>query len=299
MPCMSCKNLEMYNYYGRESNFCRACFEKMFPNAFRRQETFNSAATFKVMHQLSSQQFANAVMKFAVEGEARYCDGTTKYGNEVEGIGADFDKVRFSGTAMNCHAAGMIFTPAIGKRASQAVLGFFASPQQVVCECHTFVLAVYYRALLECLTDTIFDLVFRDMCIEPGVRYRVSNNPLKDVLEDFDVTLDESSIRVGDWVYVANRTSFNTEFKGHPAVGWNLICISEDPRKYIGLGLGNKDGQSLAEILAYLDDEYEKLKKKKAAAEKSTSRHRSNSGGGIDSRKEGSSLAASSTVHDE
>jgi hypothetical protein len=57
------------------------------------------------------------------------------------------------------------------------------------------------------------------------------------VWTEFKVKQDESNILVGDWVYCVNRTDYKTKHPLGNAGGWNLICVSTGPRKYLGFGL--------------------------------------------------------------
>jgi hypothetical protein len=263
---MQCESTDLYVHNGKTSNFCATHFREMFPKAFKR------TAWERDHGPIQQATLDGYVSRFALLGETAYRQKKLQYTSSIDDKSMmsmdEFKKrtsLKLNGQAPNCHATGKKFTPKAS--ANQAVRGFFTGT--TYCECHNFVLAVYYRALLELLGDSKFDRVFKELVIEVSIDFQKNpKNPLWSVLSMFDVEPDGSNVRVGDWVYCVNWSDFSQRHPGGEAVGWNLICVSlttgtKPEPEYVGLGLGDV-GQTPVKGLAWnaieglLDAEYKK-----------------------------------------
>lgn len=243
MPCLQCQEPETY----LDSAFCEAHFRGMFPRAHAKLQQAPD-----MIGALDGPTLVEAVRAAILEAESLYDAGSLCYPDET----AD-DSKKVHGSANGFRTRNMKFTPT-EHRPSAALRKFFGVG--TVCECHSLIIAVYYKALLDVLGDFWFDRAFKGMSIVNGTAYDFTPNPIKDVLATFTVAEDLSNVVVGDWIYVVNRADYKDKHPAGAAGGWNLICTEVGPHKFVGFGLSDKGGESSLElpgILKILKDYYE------------------------------------------
>lgn len=243
MPCLQCQASATY----LDSAFCEAHFSGMFPQAYARLRQAPD-----LVEGIDRPMLASAVRRAIIDAESLYAGGSLCYPDQT----TDPNK-KVHGAANGFQTRNMKFTP-IERRPSVALRKFFGVG--TVCECHSLIIAVYYRALLDVLGDFLFDRAFEDMSIANGTSYEFSPNPIKEVLASFTVAEDLSNVGVGDWVYVVNRADYKDKHPAGAAGGWNLICTEVTPHKFVGFGLSDQGGgasMELPEILKMLKSYYE------------------------------------------
>ena len=239
-----------------DSAFCEAHFKGMFPKAYAKLQQAPG-----LVRGLDNPTLANAVRNAILDAEALYKGGSLCYPDQT----SDENK-KAHGAANGFQTRNMRFTPT-ERRPSIALRKFFGVG--TVCECHSLLIAVYYKALLDVLGDFLFDRAFAGMSIENGMSYEFGNNPIKEVLALFTVKDDLSNVEVGDWVYVVNRADYKDRHPAGAAGGWNLICTEVTPHKFVGFGLSEGSGASsleLPDILKMLKDYYDLPKTKQDLA---------------------------------
>lgn len=235
--CMMCGHSQLLP----GSSFCKGCFPLMFPNATKtlknldkvNPEQFRAmrkkAVTFaeSALENLSAPQLGEAVAKYMLLAEANYRK-TLFYGA---------DKPRcFQGKANGFRATNMmIFDLAAKETPATAIQKFFEG--ETVCECHSLIIAVFYRAVLSLVGDSCFNILFPDIRVEGGAFFLTSKNPIKHAWTEFEVMQDGSNIELGDWVYCVNRSDYKKKHPRGEAGGWNLVCVNLNPRRYLGFGL--------------------------------------------------------------
>jgi hypothetical protein len=128
----------------------------------------------------------------------------------------------------------MGFKMVIGKSATKALDAFFAGTEKrpTICECHSMLVAVYYKAIQEVIGADLFDQCFPDLSISSVLGF--SETPISKLFVGVDY------VGAGDWAVFNNHYNFR---KRHPsdttAQGWNIICMA--PRgepTWLGFGLG-------------------------------------------------------------
>jgi len=240
MPCLQCQAPTTY----LDSAFCEAHFRDMFPRAHAKlQRTDDLIAT------IDAPTLVAAVRQAILTAEDLYKAGSLRYPDETP----DKNK-KVHGAANGFRTRNMKFTPT-DPRPSTSLKKFF--DVGTVCECHSLIIGVYYKALLDVLGDFWFDRAFKDMSIANGTSYDFGPNPLKGIFKSFDVAEDLSNVKVGDWVYVVNRADYKDKHPAGAAGGWNLICTETSPHKFVGFGLSDKGGTAsltLADILKILKE---------------------------------------------
>jgi hypothetical protein len=242
MPCMQCQSSTLY----LDSAFCEAHFRSMFPKAYTKLQEADD-----FIEGIKQADLVNAVCAAILEAEELYRAESLCYPDET-----DDKHKRTHGSANGFSTRNMKFTPT-ESRPSTALRKFFGVG--TVCECHSLIVAVYYKALLDVLGDFWFDRAFKRMCIINGSGFGLLPNPIKDVMDSFPVQEDLFNIAIGDWVYVVNRADYKDKHPAGAAAGWNLICTELNPLKFVGFGLSAKGGTGslgLPEILAILKDYY-------------------------------------------
>jgi hypothetical protein len=245
MPCRRCKSTET------DKNYCAVCAKFFVDTIGNKGEALRAAA-----------------VKFARIGETNYLARHVVYSDQ-----ANNSSNANHGSAFGFRAESKVFTllhPGTGSAAIEK----FVSPidsTQTVCECKTFMLAVYYNAIrtvLEDLHPDLFDCVFTKLTLSPDPGD--DNTILRQYFEIKAIGFDqEMLVRPGDWLYIANPAADYTEVHVAPtggtaqsgaAGGWNLVCVEASPNKYLGLGLTKLGSpapkeQSLVAILEFMNDE--------------------------------------------
>ncbi|HET6151036.1 MAG TPA: hypothetical protein VFH68_26105 [Polyangia bacterium] len=243
MPCRKCKGEEATKPY------CSKC-----------------VALFVSTIKNKGPALQAAAIDFARRGEQSYLDGNVVYSDQAKGADANH------GSAFGFRASSKVFTLLTPGTASISIEKFISpiGSTRTVCECKTFMLAVYYNAIrtvLEDLHPQLFDLVFDKLTLTPDPGDDVR---LKGFFTIKSIAFSqEFLVRAGDWLYVANPSVTYSEVniqvtggKGQSgaAGGWNLVCVSTVPNKYLGLGLTDLSAtapkeQSLSAILDYMYQE--------------------------------------------
>lgn len=164
------------------------------------------------------------------------------------------------GFAEGFDTKSMKFTVHLNSKPSEALAKFFHGTGHVVCECHAFVMAVYFYTVRELLGAEIFDKEFADMDIASKLS---PQSCLYKVLRERRFDGLEASVLKGDWIYISNVPAYKERHPFGNAPGWNLICVSDEtPKRYVGFGLSETSaqtqGKTLDEIKDILTEEYEK-----------------------------------------
>lgn len=144
------------------------------------------------------------------------------------------------GFSLGFNAKNMRFNLSEGWSPTDAVTAFFNC--KTVCECHSLLLGVLYKAVLDCTGTDVFDLIFSKICVENGFYYGMNpNNPIRQALRVLK-NIQEADIGAGDWVYTLNVSDYLKLHPGGAAAGWNLVCVATAPtRLYLGFGLRDPD----------------------------------------------------------
>lgn len=152
------------------------------------------------------------------------------------------------------HLGDYHFRSRDGARASEAVRAMFPTvPGQARTrlECHTMMMAILYRAILETIGDEAFDAAFADgLVIKSG---DIEASGLSDLLVHLPEAKTDDLI-AGDWVYFQNHADYL--FK-HPAGAWqgeNAIYIGRRPHDdaplFSGFGAADlTEGQMVDELV--------------------------------------------------
>jgi hypothetical protein len=209
----------------------------------------------------------SAAIDFARRGERSYLAGNVIYSDQAQGGDANH------GAAYGFRAESKVFTLLKPGTAGSSIEKFISpvATSRTVCECKTFMLAVYYNAIrvvLDELHPDLFDLVFTTLTLSPDPKD--DETILKELFAIRAITFQEEFLlQPGDWLYVANPSVAYTEFHVEPtggkgrsgaAGGWNLVCVSSGPNMYLGLGLtdlkqANPKEQSLDAVLSFMNQE--------------------------------------------
>jgi hypothetical protein len=245
MPCRRCKTTET------DKNYCSTCAKFFVDTINNKGDALRAAA-----------------IKFARTGESNYLAGHVVYSDQAK-KGNDAN----NGSAFGFRAQSKVFT-LLNPGTASAAIEKFVSPidsTKTVCECKTFMLAVYYNAIrvvLEDLHPDLFDCVFTSLTLSPDPGD--DDTILKKYFIIKPIGFDqEMLVRAGDWLYVANPSADYSEFHVSPtggnaqsgaAGGWNLVCVASPPNKYLGLGLTKLGSQapkeqSLVAVLEFMNDE--------------------------------------------
>lgn len=133
------------------SSFCKHCFPLMFPKATKMMKNLDkvSATDFRsiranacnfaegALQNLTVQQLGAAVRRSILSAEADY-RSTLFYPS---------DKPTFTGKANGFKTTGMMcFKAAADETPATAIVKFFQG--ETICECHSLLMAVLYRAIL-------------------------------------------------------------------------------------------------------------------------------------------------------
>ena len=231
--------------------------------------------------QESERQILNMAIMFAGFGEKGYLANKVVYTDSkvlnTNSTGLDQQQTKEAtkhGRAEGFSAVGKKFT-LIGQGAhtpSQAVKTFIFPTTITVCECRTFMSALYCNAariVLNKISPLLFDDVFPTL--------QISSNDDDDVMKFMTfrqiTEKDIAQVMPGDWIWVPNPDPAYRDVQGlglvrsGAASGWNLICVTTLPeRKYIGFGLseGHVQAMTLDEIMAFLQKEANKNKSSKS-----------------------------------
>jgi|HubBroStandDraft_6_1064221.scaffolds.fasta_scaffold87807_2 hypothetical protein len=241
MPCLICNT-------GANTGVCPSCLENICDKA----------------KNLAPEVKDNAV-KFVKTGEASWLSGRVQYSDEAQRGFA-----QHNGQASGFTVKGKNFTLMPNAKASLAVRNFI-NPNEgtpTICECKSFMTAVYYNAVCEALEEIhrgLFDIVFNNLELVAG---KGTDESYLEHLFIIRNVLDESNVTLGDWFYTVSPSEKQTEVhaveglgktnKAGAAGGWNLVCVNvTGTKQYIGLGLSNKElgkvnSLTLDEILEFL-----------------------------------------------
>lgn len=241
MPCLMCESKSLFN----ESAFCVDCYRVMFPKHARNL----------LGEDITTDSVAKAVVKWIWNAEEKY-GKTMMYVQDLTGEEAKNKSLRAKGFQGGMR--GLVPTVL----SSTAIRQFFDG-ELTVCECHSLMMAIYYRALLDLLGDSLFENVFsgQKMTLFTGVGLQFSSvkDPWQGLMSKYNVNEDGSNVQVGDWIYFTNRPDYKAKHPGGAAAGWNVVCVStKDEPRYMGFGLTgvteNEDkraytGRELCQIL--------------------------------------------------
>jgi hypothetical protein len=220
--CWSCHK-ELSGYRG--TNFCKECFATMFPRMMQN-------IRYPSLEGVNHAECAKQVVVWITRAEECH-KSTLFYANDIPDLKMG---LATNGVAKGFTAKYMTFTPVEIVSPSEAIQLFFES--RTICECHSLMTAVFYRAILEVVGAPLFDLAFGGMVVANGLTY-ASDNPLRAVTSTFPIN-GEDDILPGDWVYFVNRSDYKSKHPGGAAGGWNVVCVGTGPRRYVGFGLGSK-----------------------------------------------------------
>ncbi len=258
MPCPRCGNFDSNKY-------CDACVREI---GLKVQE--------------SERQILNMAIMFAGYGERGYLTDKVVYTDskvlKSDATGLNPEETKHAGRhgrAQGFLAQGKKFTLLGGQgnpTPSQAVKTFIFPTTITVCECRTFMSALYCnsaRIILNKISPLLFDDVF------PALK--ISSDDDDDVMKFMTLSQitekDIARVMPGDWIWIPNPDPSYRDVQGTGLVrsgsasGWNLICVTTLPeRRYIGFGLSDDhvEAKTLEEIMEFLQREANKNKSSKS-----------------------------------
>lgn len=240
MPCPRCNRF-------LSNKYCDECIREI---------------DFKV--QEAKTQILNMAIMFAGYGEKGYLSDKIVYTDSP--VAKQYANSKH-GRADGFTALGKKFTLLGNLTPSNAIKTFIFPDTHTICECRTFMSALYCnaaRVILNKISPLLFDIVFPALKIscdddDDVMRFMTVSQITKD-----DIAL----VMPGDWIWIPNpdfryREFHGGEIRSGAASGWNLICVTTLPeRRYIGFGLseGHLQAKTLDQILGFLQQESNKNK---------------------------------------
>jgi hypothetical protein len=196
-------------------------------------------------------RLANAIVKWIIKVEEVHFNKSLFYAEDYKktyGIKQGTKWFGEQGWASEKHfkkvSSQMVFELLPGVSPSSAIKAFFSPPGErpTICECHSLVIAVLYRAILSVVGEGLFDQCFNNMYICSRLGY--DECPLKKLI--CGIVNQQKAFapyRIGDWAIFDNHPEYKLRHPSGAAMGWNIICTGfkdSDPQDpmWRGFGLG-------------------------------------------------------------